>query len=150
MSSNGPSPVAVSSDEEPLVRPNMGRDVLPRFSEGPIAVPFACPVVPRPSEHDEPSTQPASAIPTWVDAVDDEDVVAASNLTLRVVPWPVLHSPCQFRTGSPLWIRLSGAATKWCPQWWTVQESKCSPCPMTQPWRSLWSHPDIGHPGGWS
>ena len=67
-----PSPVAVSSDEEPLVRPNTGRDVLPRFSAGPIAVPFAGPVVP--SELDEPSTQPASAVPTWVDAAVDEDV----------------------------------------------------------------------------
>ena len=58
------------------------------------------------------------------------------NLTLRVVPWPVPHSRCQFRTGSLFWI----------------QESKCSgvECPMTQPWRSLWSHPDIGRPGGWS
>ena len=58
MSSNGPSPVAVSLGEEPLVRPNTGRDVLPRFSAGPIAVPFVGPVVPRPSELDEPSTQP--------------------------------------------------------------------------------------------
>ena len=82
-SSNGPSPVAVSSDEEPLVRPNMGRDVLPRFGEGPIAVPFAGPVVPRPSEHDEPSTQPASAFPTWVDAAVDEDVIAALQFDLE-------------------------------------------------------------------
>ena len=147
-SSNGPSPVAVSSDEEPLVRPNMGRDVLPRFGEGPIAVPLAGPAVPRPSrrlvlvtegEHDEPSTQPASVVPSgWLQR---------SILTLRVVP--CLLSRCQFRIGSLLWIRLSGAATKRCQQWWTVQELKCSPCQMTQPWRSLWSHPDIGHPGGW-
>ena len=91
-SSNGLSPVAVSSDEEPLVRPNMGRDVLPRFGEGPIAVPFAGPVVPRPSrwlvlvtegEHDEPTTQPASVIPTWVDAAVDEDVVAALQFDLE-------------------------------------------------------------------
>ena len=30
----GQSSVDVSSDEEPLVRPNMGRDVLPRVGEG--------------------------------------------------------------------------------------------------------------------
>ena len=39
--SSGPFPADVSSDEEPLVRPNMGRDVLPRFGEGPVAVPLA-------------------------------------------------------------------------------------------------------------
>ena len=83
MSSLGPSPVAVSSDEEPLVRPNTGRDVLPRFSAGPIAVPFVGPVVPRPSELNEPSTQPASAFPTWVDAAVDEDVVAALQFDLE-------------------------------------------------------------------
>ena len=60
MSSIGPSLVAVWSDEEPLVRPNTGKDVLPRFSAGPIA--FVGPIVPRPSEHDEPSTQPAFVI----------------------------------------------------------------------------------------
>ena len=50
------------SDEEPLVRPKMGRDVLPRFGEGRVAVPLASSPVPRPSrrlvlvaegEHDE-------------------------------------------------------------------------------------------------
>ena len=96
-SSNGPSPVAVSSDEEPLVRPNMGRDVLPRFGEGPIAVPLAGPAVPRPSrrlvlvtegEHDEASTQPACVIPTWVDAALQFDLeggaVASSSFALPV------------------------------------------------------------------
>ena len=86
-SSKGPPPVDVSSDEELLVRPNMGRDVLPRFGEGPIAVPL-----PRSSrrlvlltegERDEASTQPTSVIPTWVDAAVDEDVVAALQFDLE-------------------------------------------------------------------
>ena len=59
-----------------MVHPNTGKDVLPRFSAGPIAVPFVGPVVLRPSEHDEPSAQPAFAIPTWVDV----DVVAALQI----------------------------------------------------------------------
>ena len=70
----------------------MGRDVLARFGEGPIAVPFAGPAVSRLSrrlvlvtkgEHDEPSTQPAPVIPTWVDVAVDEDVVASLQFDLE-------------------------------------------------------------------
>ena len=81
-------------------------------------------------EQDEASTQPASVIPTWVDAAVDEDVVAALQFDLEGGA-----SRCQFRTGTLLWIRLSGTATILCPQWWTVQEWKCSPCQLTQPWQ---------------
>ena len=52
----GQSPVDVSSDQEPLVRPNMGRDVLPRVGEGrrSVAVPL---------------TEPHSTVPPTVSPV---------------------------------------------------------------------------------
>ena len=48
-----------------------------------------------------PPTQPASIIPTWVDAAVDEHVVAALQFDLEGDAVAVHHSRCQFRS---LWI----------------------------------------------
>ena len=106
----------MSFDEEPLVRHKTGRHVLPRVGECQSSVEFpltepdsivppTVPTVPnrieadrpvlRPSrrlvlvaegEHVEASTQPASFVPTWRDATDDEDMVDALQHDLEGDP----------------------------------------------------------------
>ena len=76
-----------------------------RFGEGPIAVPFASQAEPRSrrlelvteGEHDEASTQLASVVRRELTLQLTRVWLQRSNLTLRVMPWKVVHSRCLFR-----------------------------------------------------
>ena len=91
-------------------------------------------------------TQPASKIPTWVDATVDEDVAAALQFDLEG------DAVASSSFALPVQNRFSALdSTRFCAHsGGRLRSGKCSPCQMTQPWRSLWSHQDIGRPGGWS